>query len=203
MKYNKTLTIISIAISLSSFAFYSVFGYIECIRNVFIKDISLAIFGSALVLLASSIAGYFIEKRHQQAEILALTYDWNIGTELCEDLSNNSIPKSSVMRVLHNSYEKIVSLHNKLAQYNRGLYIKDKEIKKIAFTIREYAESLTKFELYLIKNQNYENLTKKLMTIIEVEGFINESISNWMRKKKFEMGEPFNIDISEENEDSR
>ena len=201
MKYNKILSISSSAVAILSLVTYSLFGYVECIQNIYIKDISLAVLGSALLLLVSSIVGYFIEKKHLQEEILSLTYEWNIATDIYYEIKDNGISLNSIVKLIDNSYRKLLLLHSKMRMYSRGLFKKDKELKNIICDLRPFAEYLTNFTV-LLRHPNYnpQNISTEINTLLEKENALNERLSNWMKTSKFEMGEDFNINVPEENE---
>jgi len=202
MKYNRILSICSSVATLVSLLLYSIFGYIKCIQNAYMKDISLAIFGSALLLLVSSIVGYFIEKRRLQDDILNLSYEWNVATELYYENKDNGISINSTLKLLQISYDKLFAMHNKMRQYWRGLFFKDDELYEIICDMRSHAEFLTNWDVRLHHPQyDVKNIQSEINALLDKENTLNERISNWMKKSKFEMGEPFNIDVPEEKED--
>lgn len=201
MRYNKILSISASIVAVISLATYSIFGYVECIQNIYIKDISLAVFGSALLLLVSSIVGYFIEKKRLQDEILGLTYEWNTATDIYYEIKDNGISLNSIVKLLDNSYHKLLILHGKMREYSRGLFKKDKELNSIILDMRPYAEYLTTFAVRLRHpNYNTQNISTEINTLLEKENALNERFSNWMKTSKFKMGEIFNIEVPEENE---
>lgn len=202
MKYNRILSICSSVATLVSLLLYSIFGYIKCIQNAYIKDISLAVFGSALLLLVSSIVGYFIEKKRLQDDILNLSYEWNVATDIYYEIRENGISKNTVIKLTDNSYHKLFAAHNKMRQYWRGLFFKDDELYEIICDMRSHAEFLTNWSVRL-RHPKYDvnNISSEINTLLKKEEKLNERISNWMNKTNFTMGEPFNIDVPEEKED--
>jgi hypothetical protein len=156
MKYNKILSISSSAVAILSLVTYSLFGYVECIQNIYIKDISLAVFGSALLLLVSSIVGYCIEKKHLQEEILSLTYEWNTATDIYYEIKDNGISLNSLVKLIDGSYHKLLLLQGKMRDYSRGLFIKNEELKNIIYDIRPFAEYLTALTVRL-RHPNYNS----------------------------------------------
>lgn len=202
MKYNRILSICSSVATLISLLLYSIFGYVKCIQNSYMKDISLAVFGSALLLLISSIVGYFIEKKRLQDDILSLTYDWNVATDIHYEIEENGISKNTVIKLIDNSYHKLMLLHHKMRDYHRGLPKKDDDLYKIISDMRPHAEYLTNLSVR-IRHPRYDvsKILTEINVLLEKEEEMNNRISKWMDKSKFTKGEPFNIDVPEEKED--
>ena len=70
MKIHKSTLLWTGVTAVAALILYSIFGYMECLKNQWIEDISLAIFGSALLMVVTSIIGYRIEKKELRWKIV-------------------------------------------------------------------------------------------------------------------------------------
>ena len=70
MKVNKITLLSSSIAMIVTITLYSLCGYAECLKNVWVKDVSLACCGSAVLLIVTSIIGYATEKRRTQERII-------------------------------------------------------------------------------------------------------------------------------------
>jgi len=196
MKYNKLAILFSSIFSCISLASYTCFKYICCVYNPWVADVSLAVFGSSALIIATSIIGYLIEKSHQREEILHCNCDLSFAFEILSSMSDqNKLSRGDISRIVDTALNKASALRSALVTYYDGCIIKDSSLKIII------NEDLFSYARDLSKLISYTSHPEARGDIIDFyfKQLLNQSISiadkifSWMKSKKFKIGEDFDF----------
>lgn len=187
----------SIVISCIAIICYSIFGYVKCIMNLWLKDVALAICGSAILLIATSIVSYITEKRRIEERIVKASVSFSMTDYILEEGTQLSI--QSLAKITKISLTNLNSLYNELREYYQGCILKDEILKNLINNdIIPYAEKIENFRV-LLSNPNCESeqVNIKFDDLWESEKTLNNKIDTWLKGKKFILGDEFKIEEQE------
>ena len=155
MKLNKNLIKISILLSMSTFIISLILVINNlCTHNDMVNywiNVALAIFGSSVVMLFTSIWGYFSERKRYEIQYAAFARDFLLRTSRFLNLYNNkNVNAKEVYTIagdLHSfydsfSYEKDFEIYGYFLKYSKRK-LKMKKIHDTAFT---YSKELSRIE---------------------------------------------------------
>ena len=200
MRYNKIAFIISLTSTIIAFTCFGLFGYVEKYQNLFIKDIALALIGSGVFLIVTSIIGYFVEKKNMQILIMKSFCELGIGCELLIEGDNaengqKKLNAKALSRLINSTKNKVSAFYLNCRMYYDGSFKKNEKMKILLNeNLRNYNYSLSMFEYYLSSEHPENNvLTKKFFEILQEDEELTNCIDKCLRELKFRFGESFNI----------
>ena len=196
MKYNKLALFYSSVFSFISLVCYTCFEYVCCIYNPWISNISLALFGSSALIVATSIIGYLVEKSNSRNEIIHCTCELGFGIDILSELGgNNELSRKATSKIVEVACNKATDLRNALKTYYDGCILKDSSLKTlINDDLYKYYFDLSK----LISYTSYPNAKNDVISfhfeeLLKRSGLISDKIVLWMKSKKFTLGEDFDF----------
>ena len=204
MKYNRIVLVYSIVIGVISLIAYSIFGYIECMLNFYIKDISLAVLGSASFVIVTSIIGYLLEKRRTTERIINAFCSFSIANFILEE--GLKLNQQSLARLANVSYNRNNTMYMALKEYYQGCFFKDEKLKEIINEeIIPYAQKIANFRVTVAKiiedpNNKSSNIEEKFNELWHTEQEISNHIDAWMVEKGFLLGKEFNIEDNQKEQ---
>ena len=161
---------------------------------MWVKDVSLACCGSAVLLIVTSIIGYATEKRRTQERIIKEAFSFSMVDYILEE--GNKLSLNALARITRTSLNKFKSLHSELKEYYQGCIFKDKKLKQlINEEIIHYAEKAESFRVILANPESKpDKINAKFDELWKLERQTSEKIDKWMKDKSFVLGKEFNID---------
>lgn len=204
MKYNKIALVWSSVITAAFFVGYCVFGYCDALRCLFLKDISLALIGSGVFLIVTSVVGYFVEKQKSKLQIIKAFCDIDLSSRIISvsDFNNNSneVSYNALLQVLISELDRLCVLAIEIRTYNEGLLFNKTEWKPLLNeSIQDYMLNLYKLKEYISHsaNCNEEVVSQRVQQLTEQESQVAMKINTWLdenkmnNNKKFTLGKNF------------
>ena len=191
MKTHKITLLWSGIIGVVAIIAYSVFWYVDCWKNEWIKDISLAAFGSALLLVVTSIIGYRVGKEELRTKIVQESDSFSFADVLLEE--GNQLSPKACARIMNIALNRLKNFYNIAIEYYQGCIFKDKNLQKlINDDIIPYAEQIANFKVKIAKPD--QRIQAEFDKLWEAERDLRDKIDKWMQDKDFILGKEFNID---------
>lgn len=195
MKQHKLALIISIittALSLVGFLCSSLICFNE---NNILKDLCAAILSSSIFVIALSIIGYCVEKKHLQEKILTNNFFNGIDALLSVIGENYTITRQGVNIFIIDLMARTMGIRELLAEYYSGLFIKDNQLQDlINVTLRDFGKALSKLEQYnAYPSYKVEVVYFYISELITNHEKVTNLLDDWMKKKKFKMGKEFDF----------
>ena len=189
MKYNKISLYGSSFVTILAFVCYFVFNC-EKIYCKYVIDISLALIGSGVFLIVTSVIGYFVEKRRAYYNIVRLYSDMGIEERLLSQWDSNGkhsymYTKSHLKDISLAELDKMSAFVIQMQDYVQGCFIPSRKLKNtLNKDIRCHMSKVLDLKDYLIGNHvQEENIMEKLQNIIESEREIFALISEKLKFK--------------------
>ena len=175
MKYNKISLLGSSFVTTLAFVCYFVF-HCENTYCKYVIDISLALIGSGVFLIVTSVIGYFIEKRRAYYNLIRLYSDMGIEERLLSQWDSNgthsySYTRSHLKEISLAELDKMSAFVIQMQDYVQGRLIPSRKLKNILNKdIRCHLSKVSDLKDYLIGDHvQEENIEEKLQKIIESE----------------------------------
>lgn len=201
MKYNKRICILAIVATVISLVLY--FSFRTCCDIV--KDLSLSLFSASCLLIFTAYIGYNVEKSALKRKIL-LELPEHFYVTLSTETDDNHANIPAIKRALKKSLLQLNVLHGLLAELYQGSFIKDCTLKNIINnSINKHTARLALLDVYLSNSSPKAVTIRKQIEILANEhDSLIDSLFDWMNRKRFTMGEEFelNENIIIEDEDS-
>ena len=189
MKYNKISLYGSSFVTILAFVCYFVF-HCEKIYCKYVIEISLALIGSGVFLIVTSVIGYFVEKRRAYYNIVRLYSDMGIEERLLSQWDSNgkhsyTYTKSHLKDISLAELDKMSAFVIQMQDYVQGCFIPSRKLKNtLNKDIRCHMSKVLDLKDYLIGNHvQEENIMEKLQNIIESEREIFALISEKLKFK--------------------
>lgn len=200
MKIHKSTLLWTGVTAVAALILYSIFGYMECLKNQWIADISLAIFGSALLLVVTSIIGYRIEKKELRWKIVQESDSFRMIDGILEE--GNQLSTQALARITNMSLNRLKNFYNIVSEYYQGCIVKDKDLKiLINNEIIPYAERIANFQVKIAKPDQAKDVIQQAFNELwNTDSELRNKVDKWMHDKQFAMGKEFNIDKEKEQE---
>lgn len=196
MKYNKLALFYSSIFSFISLVSYTCFEYVCCIYNPWISNISLALFGSSALIIATSIIGYLVEKNNSRNDIIHCNCELDFGIDILSELDrNNELSRKAISKIVKVARNKATALINALKTYYNGCILKDSSLKTL---INDDLYTYYLDLLRLISYTSYPSAKNDVISfhfeeLLERSVLISDKIVLWMKSKKFTLGENFDF----------
>ncbi|MBE6667584.1 MAG: hypothetical protein E7607_04650 [Ruminococcaceae bacterium] len=162
----------------------------------------MAVLGSVVIVIVTSIIGYQLEKRKTPERIIHAYCLPSIADFVLEE--DKKLDHRASIRLTNISYNRNSILYRELKEYYQGSFLKDEKLQNlINEKIIPYAEKVKNFQVIVATpNNESNNITKKFNDLWNSEQELDKHIDEWMKNKGFLLGKEFNIEDNQKEQEN-